>query len=114
MLRLLEIIGTKFLKLVEESGRVAILFLKTLLWIFRPPLNLRNILAQIEEVGINSIPVILITGAFTGMVLALQSYTGFKGFGAESFVGIVVPFPITRELGPALKKVPPPNLLNPV
>ena len=102
MLRLLEIIGTKFLKLVEESGRVAILFLKTLLWIFRPPLNLRNILAQIEEVGINSIPVILITGAFTGMVLALQSYTGFKRFGAETFVGTVVALSITRELGPVL------------
>ncbi len=102
MFRLFEIIGIRVLRLVEEGGRLAIVFFKTLLWTFRPPLNLKNILAQIEEVGVNSIPVILITGAFTGMVLALQSYTGFKRFGAETFVGTVVALSITRELGPVL------------
>ena len=55
-----------------------------------------------EEVGIKSIPVVLITGAFTGAVLALQSYTGFKRFNAETFVGTVVALSITRELGPVL------------
>jgi phospholipid/cholesterol/gamma-HCH transport system permease protein len=44
----------------------------------------------------------LITGAFTGMVLALQSYTGFKRFNAEAFVGTVVALSMTRELGPVL------------
>lgn len=55
-----------------------------------------------EEVGINSIPVVLITGTFTGAVLALQSYTGFKRFNAEAFVGTVVALSMTRELGPVL------------
>jgi len=75
---------------------------KVLSWIFRPPLDVRNLLKQIEEVGIKSIPVVLITGAFTGMVLALQSYTGFKRFNAEAFVGTVVALSMTRELGPVL------------
>jgi len=57
---------------------------------------------QIEEVGIRSVPVVLITGTFTGMVLALQSYTGFKRFNAEAFVGTVVALSMTRELGPVL------------
>jgi phospholipid/cholesterol/gamma-HCH transport system permease protein len=71
-------------------------------WTVRPPIDVRNLLKQIEEVGIKSIPVVLITGAFTGMVLALQSYTGFKRFNAEAFVGTVVALSMTRELGPVL------------
>ncbi|MDI6755486.1 MAG: ABC transporter permease [Thermodesulfobacteriota bacterium] len=95
-------IGLWVLKFLEESGRVIILFYKTLIWTFRPPFDIRNLLKQIEEVGVKSIPVVLITGGFTGMVLALQSYTGFKRFNAEAFVGTVVALSMTRELGPVL------------
>src|SRR3989337_2041402 len=102
MFRLFEIIGKKVLKLVEEGGKLTIIFFKTLLVTFRPPFNLKNILKQFEEVGTNSIPVIIITGALTGMVLSLQSYTGFKRFNAEAFVGTVVALSMTRELGPVL------------
>jgi phospholipid/cholesterol/gamma-HCH transport system permease protein len=55
-----------------------------------------------EEVGIRSFPVVTITSAFTGMVLALQSFTGFKRFDAETMVGTVVALSMTRELGPVL------------
>ena len=55
-----------------------------------------------EEVGIKSLPVVLITGMFTGAVLALQSYIGFSRFNAETFVGSVVALSMTRELGPVL------------
>jgi len=79
-----------------------ILFTQTLGWIFRPPLQGREILKQMEEVGVRSFPVVVITSAFTGMVLALQSYTGFKRFNAESMVGTVVALSVTRELGPVL------------
>jgi phospholipid/cholesterol/gamma-HCH transport system permease protein len=102
MIALLNIIGFWVLKLLEESGRVMILFFKTLNLTFRPPFDLRSLLKQVEQVGVNSIPVVLITGAFTGMVLALQSYTGFKRFNAEAFVGTVVALSMTRELGPVL------------
>ena len=102
MIALLNIVGFWVLKLLEESGRVMILFFKTLSLTFRPPFDLRSLLKQVEQVGVNSIPVVLITGAFTGMVLALQSYTGFKRFNAEAFVGTVVALSMTRELGPVL------------
>ncbi len=95
-------IGLWVLRFLDESGRVILLFYKTLIWTFRPPFDIRNLLKQIEEVGIKSIPVVLITGTFTGMVLALQSYTGFKRFNAEAFVGTVVALSMTRELGPVL------------
>jgi phospholipid/cholesterol/gamma-HCH transport system permease protein len=102
MTALLNFIGLWVLRFLEESGQVMILFFKTVTLIFRPPFDLRNLLKQVEQVGVNSIPVVLITGAFTGMVLALQSYTGFKRFNAEAFVGTVVALSMTRELGPVL------------
>jgi phospholipid/cholesterol/gamma-HCH transport system permease protein len=102
MLAILNFIGLWVLNLLGESGRVMILFFRTLGLTFRPPFDLRGLLRQIERVGVNSIPVVLITGAFTGMVLALQSYTGFKRFNAEAFVGTVVALSMTRELGPVL------------
>lgn len=102
MLRLFDAIGYWVLRFLNESGKVMSLFGKTLIWTFRRPFDIRNLLKQIEEVGIKSVPVVLITGAFTGMVLALQSYTGFKRFNAEAFVGTVVALSMTRELGPVL------------
>ncbi len=102
MFAILNFIGAGVLRFLEESGRVMILFFKTLSLAFRPPLDLRGLLRQIEQVGVNSIPVVLITGAFTGMVLALQSYTGFRRFNAEAYVGTVVALSMTRELGPVL------------
>ena len=102
MFGLFDIVGFWVLRFLEESGKVMLLFLKTLAFIFRPPFDIRNLLKQVENVGIKSIPVVLVTGAFTGMVLALQSYTGFKRFNAEAFVGTVVALSMTRELGPVL------------
>ena len=102
MFGLFDMIGFWVLRFLEESGKVMLLFLKTLAFIFRPPFDIRNLLKQVEYVGIKSIPVVLITGGFTGMVLALQSYTGFKRFNAEAFVATVVALSMTRELGPVL------------
>lgn len=98
----LELIGVKTTKFIEEIGNVFLLFLQAIKWALRPPLGFRNILKQMEEVGVRSIPVVLITAVSTGMVLALQSHTGFKRFNAESLVGTVVALSMTRELGPVL------------
>lgn len=67
-----------------------------------PPFEVRNIFKQMLEIGVRSLPVVLITAVFTGMVLALQTYTGFKRFGAEALVGSVVALSMTREMGPVL------------
>jgi len=57
---------------------------------------------QMIEIGYYSLPVVALTAIFTGMVLALQSYTGFARFSAESAIPNVVVVSITRELGPVL------------
>mgnify|MGYP002783659191 CR=1 FL=1 len=61
-----------------------------------------QILLQIERHGIGSLGIIILTGTFSGLALALQSYVGFKRIGAESFVGAVITTTLLRELGPVL------------
>ena len=68
----------------------------------RPPFYFRTIGRQLIEIGFYSLPVVGLTAIFTGMVLALQSYTGFSRFSAEGAVANVVAVSITRELGPVL------------
>ncbi len=94
--------GRAVLENVEEIGRILILFLSVLMWLLRPPLKLRLIFKQMEFVGVKSIFVVVLTGTFTGMVMALQGYYGFRMFNAESLVGSTVALGMTRELGPVL------------
>ncbi len=98
--RAVEAIGDRVYAMVQDLGSTFTLFLQVVSWSVRPPWEFRNIVKQMEEVGIRSMPVVLVTATFTGMVLALQSYSGFQRFGATSFVGSVVALSITRELGP--------------
>lgn len=98
----LEIVGKKASQLVSEMGKVIIFLGHTLRWTTSTPFYLKNLLKQMEQIGVNSVPVVLTTAISTGMVLALQSYTGFKRFGAESLIGAVVSLSMTRELGPVL------------
>jgi len=69
---------------------------------FRPPFYFRIIGRQMVDVGYYSLPVVGLTAIFAGMVLALQSYTGFARFSAEGAIANVVVLSITRELGPVL------------
>ncbi len=91
-----------FVSFSEEVGMIMLLTLSTLKQLILPPFEMKNTFKQVIEIGIKSMPVVLITAVFTGMVLALQSYTGFKRFNAEVMVGTVVALSMTRELGPVL------------
>ncbi|MBI4653889.1 MAG: ABC transporter permease [Nitrospirae bacterium] len=102
IIKAIEFLGSAIKHPAEEIGRILLLLHSTLKWIIKPPFEIRNTFKQMLEIGVNSLPVVLITAVFTGMVLALQSYTGFKRFGAESLVGSVVALSMTRELGPVL------------
>ncbi len=64
-----------------------------------------TILKQMFEIGVMSLPVVLITGAFTGMVLAVQSYYQFHKITMDTAVGIIVGLSMTNELGPVLTAV---------
>jgi phospholipid/cholesterol/gamma-HCH transport system permease protein len=102
MLRFLAAIGAVFLAFLAATGRLVLFAGLTLATLFTPPFYLRAILREIVNIGYFSLPVVGLTAIFTGMVLALQSYTGFSRFAAEGAVATVVVLSVTRELGPVI------------
>jgi len=98
----LALIGRVFLAFMETTGRVTLFAATGVSHCVRPPLYPRLIARQMLDIGYYSLPVVGLTGLFAGMVLALQSYTGFSRFSAETAIPSVVVISITRELGPVL------------
>jgi phospholipid/cholesterol/gamma-HCH transport system permease protein len=95
-------IGRATLGLCRSIGSMAIFAAEGVSHILRPPFYPRLIGRAFLEIAYFSLPVVSLTAVFTGMVLALQSYSGFARFGAEGAVANVVVLSITRELGPVL------------
>ena len=67
--------------------------------------NVRLLFPQMYEVGVRSVPVVAITGAFIGMVLAIESHTTFKAIGQESRLGSVINLSVVKQIGPVLAAV---------
>jgi phospholipid/cholesterol/gamma-HCH transport system permease protein len=102
MTNFLQPIGATVLDGLEQIGRIAVFALNALALAFRRPFYFRLLGKQLIDVGYYSLPVVGLTAIFTGMVLVLQSYTGFTRFNAESAIPNVVVLSLTRELGPVL------------
>lgn len=75
---------------------------KSLRFIFARPFYGQDVIQQMDEIGVKSLGIVLLTGLFTGMVLALQSSVQLKTFGATMYIGNLVSASMIRELGPVL------------
>lgn len=95
-------IGRVFIEFLASTGRLTLFLANSLIQGLQPPYYFRQMLRQFWEIGYLSLPVVGLTAFFTGMVLALQSYTGFSRFNAEGAIASVVALSMTRELGPVL------------
>lgn len=95
-------VGRRTLDTVQEVGRMQLFMLQAMGLFFVPPYYIRNIFRQAYFIGVRSCSIILLTGAFTGMVLGLQGYYTLRKFGAESALGSAVALSLIRELGPVL------------
>ncbi|MCC7008961.1 MAG: ABC transporter permease [Acidobacteria bacterium] len=82
----------EYLLLVGQVGRALV----------TRPIYARDIVEQLDTIGIGSLTVVVLTGLFTGMVLALQTGMTLDRFGARSVVGQLVSASMLRELGPVL------------
>ena len=102
IVRAIEGIGKIAISPIEELGRVARIWFGGMLNIVIPPVRLRLIIQQMEFIGVQSLPIIVLSAIFTGAVFTLQSYFAFKLFGAEGYVGGTVGVALTRELAPTL------------
>jgi phospholipid/cholesterol/gamma-HCH transport system permease protein len=95
-------IGRTFIRLFEQTGLWFDALGRTFFWMFRRPYDAGEWVRQMVRVGVDSIPVVFLTTMFTGMVLALQTFTGFQRVHAEQFVASVVSLAMLRELSPVL------------
>ena len=102
MLNFIANIGKASLNFLASIGRLTLFAAAAIRWTIFPPYYGKQLLRQMLDIGFFSLPVVGLTTLFSGMVLALQSYTGFARFSAEDTVATVVVLSVTRELGPVL------------
>ena len=92
----------RFIAFIRYIGGVSVLFGQTVGWVFQAPLKLRQIIDQMNRIGVSSFPIVFLTSIFTGMVLALQSAYQLERLGSELYISALVALSMTRELGPVL------------
>lgn len=90
---------------IQALGAFALLLIDVVRDIAKNGINFREVSRQMVLIGVSSIPIVLLTAVFTGMVLALQTAYGLHRFGAKNYVGNLVGLALARELGPVLTAV---------
>jgi phospholipid/cholesterol/gamma-HCH transport system permease protein len=96
------ITGRTTLGLLSGAGRIALFGARGMSHVVRPPFYGRLFLRAFVEFAYFSLPVVAMTAVFSGMVIALQSYTGFARFGATNAIAYIVLVSVVRELAPVL------------
>ncbi len=90
------------LQTIAEVQAFTLLSLQALANIFRKPRYVKDTFGQMDLIGVGSVPIVILTGFFTGGVLALQSASSLKAFGAVNLTGQLVSLSLVKELGPVL------------
>ncbi|MBN1905613.1 MAG: ABC transporter permease [Deltaproteobacteria bacterium] len=98
-------LGKYTIFIIQEMGRSGSFFFRGFYSIFTIPFQFSKIMQQIYFIGLKSVFVICLTGAFTGMVLGLQGYYTLSKFGSEGLLGAAVALSLIRELGPVLTAI---------
>jgi len=88
--------------IIKDIQDAALLSWKTSNSIIRGHINWRDTFTQMDKIGVMSLPIVLLTGLFTGLVLALQSAYNLEWFGVKTLTGKLVALSMVRELGPVL------------
>ena len=105
---MIEVVGAKAIRGVDNLGRFARFAweaMKAAAWSCAKARTYPLIWAQMHAIGVRSVPVVMITGAFVGMVLAVQAYDQLAGMGLEEHLGVLINISVVKELGPVLAAV---------
>ena len=105
IVEMIEALGALIIDGVGDLGDFVLFLLGSVLYVFLPPYKPRLWIRQIRIIGADSLFLIILIGAFTGMVLGLQGYTTLQRFGSEGALGTVVALVLVRELGPVLASI---------
>jgi len=105
---MIEALGAKAIADVGDIGRFALFVWRTIITSARSFVRTETyplIWIQMNIIGVRSVPVIMITGAFVGMTLAIQAYDQLAGMGLEEHLGVLINISVVKELGPVLAAV---------
>ncbi len=102
VLRFVDLLGSFVLNFFAAAGRLGLFTYHTIRAAVSFPFYAKEFLKQLIEIGFYSLPVVALTTFFSGMVIALQTYTGFSQFSTEGPVSLVVLISVTRELAPVM------------
>ena len=105
---MIEVLGAKAIEGVENLGWFARFAWRVIVTSTRSCTVGRTyplIWAQMLIIGVRSVPVVMITGAFVGMTLAIQAYDQLAGMGLEEHLGVLINISVVKELGPVLAAV---------
>ncbi len=105
MRSLLEALGAGALAFYRFNVELLLLFVETIGFILTGALNFRQTLFQMAEIGVNSMPIVMLTVGFSGMVLAFYTATEGIQLGATQYVGGLVALTMFRELAPVIAAV---------
>ncbi len=94
--------GSSILHILRGLGKIYLFASHFFYWVWRPPYRLRLVFEQLFFIGNKSVFIIVLSGAFTGMVMAYQTYFGFKLINVDTLVGPVVAISLAKELAPVL------------
>jgi len=95
-------LGRWGLRFFQRLGRAHIFLLQVLLALPEALVRFPLLVREVWSVGVRSLLIIVVSGLFVGMVLALQGYNTLVDFGAEESLGVVVALSLVRELGPVI------------
>ena len=95
-------LGAGFIGALERLGRASIFLFQLLLSLGTLGRRFELFVRQLHASGVMTLSIVLVSGLFVGMVLALQGYNTLVGFGAEESLGVVVALTLVRELGPVV------------
>lgn len=87
---------------MDYTGSLARMFLKTIYWIFIPPLKKERIFEQAKIIGLESLPIVSLVALFIGVILALQTAYQMQKLSSEIYIANIVALSIVRELGPVI------------
>ena len=99
---IVQYIGEQTLKFAEKFGKFFVFLGKVIRTLFTTKLKIHKVFVQMNRIGVESFNIAILTGSFTGMVFALQSYIGFERVGVVQYIGAIVAQGMVRELGPVL------------
>lgn len=105
---MIEIVGSKAVAVVNDAGRFGRFVWQTIVASVLSCAKAKTyplIWAQMNIIGVRSVPIVMITGAFVGMILAVQAYDQLVSMGLEERLGVLINISVVKELGPVLAAV---------